>query len=358
MPLSALFHTFHLGESHTYIYKWGPDMKWRNILSIAIIISASMSVISCGEGLIILLSDDEDIAINIELPGSTILPPAFNLPSGTYSDDIAIEITAPTDGTEIYYTDDNTQPSINSKRFNEVIIVAGNMKEMTLRAITVKGDSESPESAVTYKINYNQVSTPQFVVVGMTNNQRPGGMYHTDIDVMIECKTAGATMYYKIDGSAPAVYSSPIHIDGFIQKMTITAYAIMDPAIKKMIDSEIVEATFIVEYLIVAKPVFDPPSGTYIKKAEVKITTSTIGAKIKYTTDGSDPQTSPTAQIGHNISVKESMTIRAFAFNSGMWDSDTVEAVYVIQDKSADVAAVNGNDSAFSIGKTDGYNHP
>jgi hypothetical protein len=140
--------------------------------------------------------------------------------------------------------------------------------------------------------------------------------------------------------------------------MTITAYAIMDPAIKKMIDSEIVEATYIVEYLIVAKPVFDPPSGTYIKKAEVKITTSTIGARIKYTTDGSDPQTSPTAQIGHNISVKESMTIRAFAFNSGMWDSDTVEAVYVILDKSADVATVNGNDSVFSIGKTDGYNHP
>ncbi len=80
----------------------------------------------------------------------------------------------------------------------------------------------------------------------------------------------------------------------------------------------------------VAAPQFTPPAGSYSSPQTVTITTSTLGATIRYTTDGSTPTTTHGNTYAVGISVESSTTIRAVAYKSGFADSIIVEETYRI----------------------------
>jgi hypothetical protein len=76
-------------------------------------------------------------------------------------------------------------------------------------------------------------------------------------------------------------------------------------------------------------PVFSPPLGTYTSTQFVSLSTSTAGATIHYTTNGSTPtESSPT--YTSPISVSISTTIKAGAWKTGMIPSSIATAVYTI----------------------------
>jgi hypothetical protein len=76
-------------------------------------------------------------------------------------------------------------------------------------------------------------------------------------------------------------------------------------------------------------PTLSPAAGTYTAVQSVAISTTTEGAAIHYTTDGTTPTASSTLYSGP-ISVAQSMTIQALASKTDMSDSDVVTAAYVI----------------------------
>lgn len=76
-------------------------------------------------------------------------------------------------------------------------------------------------------------------------------------------------------------------------------------------------------------PVFSPPSGTYNEAQSVTITSTTEGATIYYTTDGSDPTTASSVYTSP-ITVTVNTTIKAFAIKSGLDGSAIDSASYVI----------------------------
>ena len=80
----------------------------------------------------------------------------------------------------------------------------------------------------------------------------------------------------------------------------------------------------------VASPEFSVESGAVNSGTEVTITCATEGAKIYYTTDGSEPTASSTEYTGA-ISVTEAVTIKAIAVKSGMNDSAVASASYKIK---------------------------
>lgn len=81
----------------------------------------------------------------------------------------------------------------------------------------------------------------------------------------------------------------------------------------------------------VAAPVFSPRGGTYAVVPPVTISSTTAGAEIRYTTDGSDPTAiSPLYTAPLNISVDT--TLKARAFKAGMTESAIAVAAYVISD--------------------------
>ncbi|WHY17219.1 discoidin domain-containing protein [Paenibacillus sp. G2S3] len=79
----------------------------------------------------------------------------------------------------------------------------------------------------------------------------------------------------------------------------------------------------------VAAPSFSPAGGTYTSVQSVVISSSTAGATLRYTTDGSEPNASSTKYISP-ISVTENMTLKAKAFKELMKDSATTSSTYVI----------------------------
>lgn len=79
----------------------------------------------------------------------------------------------------------------------------------------------------------------------------------------------------------------------------------------------------------VATPTFSPAGGTYASAQTVTITTSTSGASIRYTIDGSTPTGSSTLYSGP-ISVPSSRTINAIGIKSGSTNSAVASASYTI----------------------------
>ena len=78
-----------------------------------------------------------------------------------------------------------------------------------------------------------------------------------------------------------------------------------------------------------ATPTFSPAAGTYTAAQSVALATTTDGATIHYTVDGSEPTTaSPTYTTA--IAVSATTTIKAIAAKTGMSVSDVATATYTI----------------------------
>lgn len=97
---------------------------------------------------------------------------------------------------------------------------------------------------------------------------------------------------------------------------------------------ESIEAgVYAIEYsgatLVVATPTITPGTGSYEESQTVTITTTTEGADIYYTTDGSEPTESSTKYTGE-FTVSETTTIKAIAVKADMDNSAVAEAELTI----------------------------
>src|SRR6185369_8156373 len=79
----------------------------------------------------------------------------------------------------------------------------------------------------------------------------------------------------------------------------------------------------------VATPTFSPAPGTYSAAQSVSLATTTAGAQIRYTTDGSTP-TATSALYGGPLNVAATMTIKAIGIASGMTNSAVASGAYTI----------------------------
>ncbi|MFZ3382389.1 MAG: carbohydrate binding domain-containing protein [Candidatus Methanoperedens sp.] len=80
---------------------------------------------------------------------------------------------------------------------------------------------------------------------------------------------------------------------------------------------------------IVSAPAFSPPGGTYNSAQTVSISTSTTGAIIHYTKDGTTP-TETSATYSSPITISSTTTLKARAWKNGFTPSSTTSAVYTI----------------------------
>ncbi|HNU54882.1 MAG TPA: chitobiase/beta-hexosaminidase C-terminal domain-containing protein [Candidatus Syntrophosphaera sp.] len=77
-----------------------------------------------------------------------------------------------------------------------------------------------------------------------------------------------------------------------------------------------------------ATPTFNPPAGVYSQPISVTISSTTPGATIRYTTDGSNP-TETSTQYTSPISLDTNTTLKAIAFASGFDPSYVATASYI-----------------------------
>ncbi|MBK9579325.1 MAG: chitobiase/beta-hexosaminidase C-terminal domain-containing protein [Fibrobacterota bacterium] len=133
--------------------------------------------------------------------------------------------------------------------------------------------------------------------------------------------SAGAEIRYTLDGIDPTA-SSALYSDSVLVAATATLKAVALRTGWKT--SSVATATYTITGGV-AEPTFSKASGTFASAIKVGIATTTPGAAIHYTTDGTEPSATSTPYTD-SITVSSSQTIKAIALKSG-WAPSTVASV-------------------------------
>jgi hypothetical protein len=151
------------------------------------------------------------------------------------------------------------------------------------------------------------------------------GTFNAPQQVTITCSTSAATIYYTTDGTVPtrssARYTGPLTVAG---TTTVRAFAVASGLTDSPVESG--------EYRIVnqvATPVISPAGGLFSQPQQVSISTTTAGAALRYTLDGSTPNASSPLYTGP-ITVSSSATLKVIGIKSGSEDSLPASATFGI----------------------------
>ncbi len=247
-------------------------------------------------------------------PGEAAAPVASPV-SGEIAAGTGVVLRSTTEGGKIYYTTDGSIPTNASTLYTAPIVIS---QATTINAITIK---DGIKSSVVETFNYiiltsNKVAAP--------TASPAAGSVASGTPVTLSTSTEGATIYYTVDGSIPntfsAVYSDPIMLTNLtsgIEVKTIKAVAV-----KEAMESSSVA---VYEYSVlpqdsVQAPTASPTSGDLAPNSIVTLSSATSGAKIYYTTDGSNPTTASTLYTAY-IAINQAMTIKAIAVKENMFGS-------------------------------------
>jgi regulation of enolase protein 1 (concanavalin A-like superfamily) len=247
--------------------------------------------------------------------GPFVATPTFSPGSGTYTTAQSVTISTTTTGSTIYYTTDGSTPTTTSPVYTGPVTVSTGT---TLSAYAVKtGSTDSSVGIANYTIG--TAAAPTFSLAA--------GTYTGDQTVSLSSTAPSATIYFTTDGTSPTgttgmvyVYTGPVTIHA---NTTVQAYT----SAPNLTPSSVSSATYAIQ---VAAPTFNPATGTYTGTQNVTISTTTSGASIRYTTDGSTPTSSTGTVYTGPVAVSSSLTLKAIAYAAGMTDSAVRSAAYTI----------------------------
>ena len=259
----------------------------------------------------------------IVIPIETVEPPVFSPPAGIYNEPVQVAISTQTPEASIRYTLDGTEPS---ETVGNLYMGPVNISQTTtIKAIAFKtGMNTSLISNASYVINIiiPEVAAPMF--------SHPSGTYYQPINLSISTTTENAQIRYTTDGTLPSpthgtVYQSPIHISSDTN-LFIQAIAYRDG----WNSSPVVSASYTVTGTV-ADVSFAPGGGIYTQATPVVLTTSTAGATIHYTTNGSEPnEGSAVYTTAIVVQLNSTVTIKAKAYKAGWQPSATTQETYTV----------------------------
>ncbi len=232
-----------------------------------------------------------------------------------------------TEGAFIHYTTDGTDPTADSGLFPDGGLTVEH--NMTIKAIALR-DNWYPSQVTTFTVDWFKVADVEFAQEGNT--------------LRLSTATAGAAIYYtQSDSEAGAQqYSEPLTLTG---DCTIEAWATRDG----YTTSDTTRYVFHADGVTCGNPVLTRVEGTN----NVTAITSTEGAIIHYTTDGTEPTANSGIFPEGGLTVERNMTIKAIAMRES-WYPSQVTTFTIDWFKVADVEfAQEGNTVALTTA-TDG----
>ena len=240
-----------------------------------------------------------------------VAAPAFSPVAGTYNDPQDIVLSTSTTGAAIRYTTDGSAPTdTNGTLYTAPVHVA--VGSLTLKAVAYRaGWTTSVVTSGDYAIG-PLVTAPAFSPVP--------GTYIDPQDIAVSTPTAGASIRYTTDGSAPTdtigiLYTGPVHL---ADSTTLKAVAYR----AGWRTSSVASGVYTIG-LHVAAPAFTPGPGTFTSVQDIIIATATAGASIRYTTDGTTPTEAVGALYTAPVRLSASATLKAVAYRTG-WTTSTV----------------------------------
>lgn len=259
--------------------------------------------------------------------------PSITPGTGTYASTQTVSMSTPSSGAVICYTTNGSTPSTNGASgctagslYSTAITVSS---AETVKAIA--GGTGYTDSLVTTAVYSFSAATPTASL--------PSGTY-TGTQSTTLSTTAGGVICYTVNGTTPQTNGGAGCTTGTLYT---TAISIATSETLKAVaggtgyvDSAVASFTYVINK-IAATPTFSPAAGTYNGTQTVTISTTSTGAVICYTTNGTTPATNGTTGCTTGtlysaaITVSSTQTVKAIAGGTGYTDSAVGSAAYTIQ---------------------------
>ncbi|MDR0562276.1 MAG: chitobiase/beta-hexosaminidase C-terminal domain-containing protein [Spirochaetaceae bacterium] len=274
---------------------------------VAMIVTATFTVIACN--------DDSGESEPEKVATPTASPGAGSVASGT-----EITLTTATAGAEIYYTTNESKPTSSSNLYRDT------NKPTITRNTTLKAIAIIPD------MSNSDILTADYTVKATTPTASPAtGQVYYGTAITLTTATSWAEIFYTTDGTEPSA-SSNLYRDTakptITRNTTLKAIAI----IPDMSNSDILTADYTVK---ATTPTASPATGQVYYGTAITLTTTTEGASIFYTTDGTEPTASSILYLDNtsHVTIKpiitgNMMTIKAITIGSGMTNSDVLTLEY------------------------------
>ncbi len=224
-------------------------------------------------------------------------PVIFPANGTTFNSTLSVSMSCPTEGTIIHYTTDGTEPNEASPIYRRFRVTS----RTVVKAVAIKDGFLSEVAVAEYAPG--QCAAPVITPADGTEFE------HVGQSVAIAWQGADGVLRYTTDGSDPTaespVYTGPFTID---YSTVVKAKAFGD----QYFDSAIATANLTRVWATVATPTIAAASSFTGSETKVSLSCATTGATIRYTLDGSDPNSHATRYTGP-FYVADSCTVKAYA---------------------------------------------
>jgi hypothetical protein len=270
---------------------------------------------------------------------TAVATPTFSPGGGSYASAQSVALASSTSGASIRYTTDGSAPSETAgELYSDPIQVSSNS---TLNAIAYR--SGLTTSAIG-SAGYSFVPPAAPTISAATGGDR---------SVAVAWGAVSGALAYKVywleggsvttgSGSSAACEGSPQTISSLKPS---TTYSFIVTAVGTYGESAATPSKTAITYSQVSAAGFGLPSGNYNGAQGVSLNSSTQGASICYTIDGTSPaQSGGGATNGHvvangaTVSLPSTATLTAIAFKQGWTDSAESSARYVINQVSGTIS--------------------
>ncbi|MBW6513436.1 MAG: chitobiase/beta-hexosaminidase C-terminal domain-containing protein [Candidatus Syntrophosphaera sp.] len=264
-------------------------------------------------------------------PG-TVADPVFDPPAGDYAQDQMVSLSCATDGAEIRYTLDGSDPDDYSARYLSALLVE--------LGKTVKARASKPgmvSSAIAGAFYSGITPTPQ---IGLES-----GDYEAGQPVIIIINNQGLNLEslfirFTLDGSEPSdsstVYQGQIMLTESCTVKARAFYLNWNP-------SPVVAAHYTVSIPTVQAPSIDPPSGYVQVPLTISISCPTADASIRFTQDGTEPNEGSNLYAGPILITETGqLTVKARAYKEYAYPSQVASESYTITWPPPEMVFVQG----------------
>lgn len=243
----------------------------------------------------------------------TVATPTMSPAPGTYDLPQNVTLACSVAGATIRYTTDGTEPTGASAIYSTPVAIGSTA---TLKAKAFK--SGWTDSAVGAGVYTMKVGRPAF---------SPGTAAYTGAQtVTVSTVTPGATIHYTTNGLEPST-SDPSVTSGqtvaVSRSLTLKARAVKTG----WTPSDTGFASYWIAQGSVATPSMSPAPGSFTGTVTVTLATTTAGAVVRYTTDGTTPTLSSPA-YGAALTLNDTTTIRAIGFKADFLPSSVASGSY------------------------------
>jgi len=253
---------------------------------------------------------------NVTLPANIAI---FSLPSGTYNNNIFVDLSTTTPlPYSIYYTTNGDTPTSSSTQYLGTSIPV--TRNQTLKAIVYKPGylaSSVTQADYTFKLN-----APTF-------SPSPGA--YSDSQSIAITSVAGAQIRYTINGATPT-QTTGTQINSGESTVPITSTSTLRAITYKTgwTSSDVSTGVYTIN-APAATPAFSPNGGTFTNSVNVTLSCTTPSSTIRYTTDGTDPTREDGTVYSSPINFTSTTTLKAVCYASGYSTSPVATQTFTVQ---------------------------